>query len=198
MFFVAWLLMGGGYYLCWCSVKHHNPITTVIDWTQGKPLKANWYVPIPTGEVADAMMNVGNIGVGAVSNWLNDLQGNADGTSQTTSAKRNLVVAFAMAQVGEPYEYGAAGPNKWDCSGLTMMAYKQAGINLPHSAATQGMMGKAVTSPQVGDLIFWKNNVNHVAMFLGNGKLIQAPKPGKTVEVVSLYDASQARYRSYI
>lgn len=101
-------------------------------------------------------------------------------------------IAFAQDQLGEKYSWGGAGPSSWDCSGLTMRAWQAAGINLPHYAPAQYKATKRINVSDMrrGDLLFWSNgsvnSIYHVAMYLGNGKMIHAPRPGRTVEIVSV------------
>ena len=101
-------------------------------------------------------------------------------------------IAFAEAQLGDPYKWGGAGPNSWDCSGLVMKAWAAAGVSLPHYAGAQYAQTKKVSvgSIQRGDLVFWSNggskSIYHVAMYLGGGKMIHAPRPGRKVEIVPL------------
>lgn len=108
------------------------------------------------------------------------------------SNKVETAIAFAQAQLGEPYKWGAAGPNSWDCSGLTMKSYAAAGINVPHYgvAQYQAIRPVSIGNIQRGDLLFWSNgsvgSIYHVAMYLGNGQMIQAPRTGRNVEIVSL------------
>ena len=109
-----------------------------------------------------------------------------------TGSKVEKVIAFAQAQLGEPYKWGGAGPSSWDCSGLVMKAWGAAGVTFPHSASAQFSQSKRVSvgSIQRGDLVFWSNgsakSIYHVAMYLGGGKMIHAPRPGRNVEIVSL------------
>ena len=97
------------------------------------------------------------------------------------------VVDFALSQRGEPYVWGAGGPNSWDCSGLIMGAYAQLGIELPHNAAAQynstGSISKDELQP--GDLVFY-NNLAHVGMYIGNGLIVHAPNSTTVVKVVEL------------
>jgi peptidoglycan DL-endopeptidase CwlO len=103
-------------------------------------------------------------------------------------------IAFARAQIGEPYRYGASGPNSWDCSGLTMMSWAAGGKSLPHYSAAQYSQSTPVTLAQLqpGDLLFWSDggpsSIYHVAIYTGNGMMVHAPRPGKTVEEVSMYE----------
>jgi peptidoglycan DL-endopeptidase CwlO len=98
-------------------------------------------------------------------------------------------VRYAYAQVGKPYSFGAAGPSAFDCSGLTMMAWRQAGIALPHSAAGQYGIGRHVSRSELqpGDLIFRYSPISHVAMYIGNGLQIAATHTGSTVKVQSAF-----------
>jgi cell wall-associated NlpC family hydrolase len=97
-------------------------------------------------------------------------------------------VNFALAQVGKPYVFGAAGPSSYDCSGLTMASYAAAGIGLPHSALMQYNYGTHVSYSQLqpGDLVFFYQPIGHVAMYIGHGMLVSAPQPGQNVMIVPL------------
>ncbi len=100
----------------------------------------------------------------------------SSGSSSNLTAQQKKLVDYVRAQVGDAYVWGAEGPNSFDCSGLTMMAYRQIGISLPHHSATQATLGKAVTRAnlQPGDLIFWYSPVSHVSMYVGNGMMVHA------------------------
>ncbi|MGH1562631.1 NlpC/P60 family protein [Mumia sp. DW29H23] len=104
------------------------------------------------------------------------------------SGRAKKAIDFALAQLGEPYSYGAAGPSSWDCSGLTMAAFGAAGVSLPHSSSAQSGMGSSVSrsSMSPGDLVFYYSPVSHVGIYIGNGKLVHAPRPGRSVEIVSV------------
>jgi cell wall-associated NlpC family hydrolase len=114
-------------------------------------------------------------------------------TPPPPSGNAAAAIAFARAQLGEPYKYGAAGPNAWDCSGLTMMAWQAGGKSLPHYSVAQYQQSTPITIDQLqpGDLLFWSDggpsSIYHVAIYTGNGMMIHAPRPGKTVEEVSIY-----------
>jgi cell wall-associated NlpC family hydrolase len=98
----------------------------------------------------------------------------------------------AMSRKGLPYVWGAAGPTSFDCSGLVQWSFAQAGIEMPRVAADQALSGPAVPVSQLapGDLLFYHTDptapgyVSHVAIYLGNGWMIQAPQPGLDVEIV--------------
>jgi peptidoglycan DL-endopeptidase CwlO len=106
-------------------------------------------------------------------------------SSVPASGKGAKALEFALAQVGEPYVYGGAGPNSWDCSGLTMMAWKSAGVSLPHGAKAQyaGTPHVSKSAMQPGDLVFFYSPIHHVGIYAGNGKIVHAPKPGDVVSV---------------
>lgn len=96
------------------------------------------------------------------------------------------VMEFAFGAVGIPYVFGAAGPNAYDCSGLTQAAWKRAGVSLPHSARQQWnkLSGRRVSLDSLveGDLVFFYSGVSHVGLYIGNGKMIHAPQPGQRVK----------------
>ena len=105
-----------------------------------------------------------------------------------------LAIDYARAQLGKPYEWGAAGPGSFDCSGLTMRAWQQAGVSLPHWSVAQARMVTRVSYAQLrpGDLIFWSDNgqasgTYHVGLYIGAGKMIHAPRPGKVVEIQNVF-----------
>ena len=104
------------------------------------------------------------------------------------SAAARTAVDTAMAQVGDPYVWGAAGPNAFDCSGLVQYAYAAAGIGLPHSSRMQSTMGAPVSrgALQPGDLVFFYSPVSHVGIYIGNGQMVHASTSGVPVKVASI------------
>jgi cell wall-associated NlpC family hydrolase len=102
------------------------------------------------------------------------------------SGGARAAVSTALAQVGDPYSWGAGGPNAFDCSGLTQYAYAAAGVSLPHSSSMQSGMGASVpaSAMQPGDLLFFFSPVSHVAMYVGNGQMVHASTYGQPVKVV--------------
>lgn len=103
-------------------------------------------------------------------------------------------IAFARAQIGEPYVWGAAGPNSWDCSGLTMAAWRAGGRSLPHYSVAQYSASTPISYNQLrpGDLAFWgssssPSSIYHVALYIGNGRMIHAPRTGRDVTEESLF-----------
>jgi peptidoglycan DL-endopeptidase CwlO len=104
------------------------------------------------------------------------------------SGSAAAAVAYARAQVGKPYCYGGEGPGCFDCSGLTMMAWRQAGVSLPHSSAAQYNVGRRISASELqpGDLIFYYSPISHVSIYIGNGQRISATHTGDYVRVQSL------------
>lgn len=102
------------------------------------------------------------------------------------NTRGSIAVKYAIQQIGDVYLWGGAGPAKWDCSGLTLRAFRAAGVSLPHSAAVQFGYGKSVSYKALkpGDLLFYGRPISHVSIYLGGGKMVQAPRSGKKVEVV--------------
>ncbi|MGY1712709.1 NlpC/P60 family protein [Geodermatophilus sp. SYSU D00758] len=97
-------------------------------------------------------------------------------------------VDTALAQVGDPYVWGAGGPDAFDCSALIQYAYAAAGITLPHSSRMQSTTGTAVSRADLrpGDLIFYRSPVSHVSMYVGNGQMVHASTSGQPVKVVAV------------
>jgi cell wall-associated NlpC family hydrolase len=106
----------------------------------------------------------------------------------TGPAAAQVAVNFALAQVGKPYVYDAAGPGSFDCSGLTMAAWAAAGVKLPHNAAAQYGYGTHIAEAalQPGDLLFMYHPIGHVTIYIGNGLMVSAPEPGDHVKVVTV------------
>jgi peptidoglycan DL-endopeptidase CwlO len=105
------------------------------------------------------------------------------------SGNVGAVVRYAYAQLGKPYQWGATGPGSFDCSGLTMMAWAQAGVSLPHSSRAQIGIGRQVTQSELqpGDLIFRYSPISHVSLYVGNGQQISATHSGSTVKLQSAF-----------
>jgi len=111
----------------------------------------------------------------------------APGVAAPTAAAQ-IAVDTALAQLGDPYVWAGAGPDAFDCSGLTQYAYAAAGISLPHSSQMQSTMGTPVARAdlQPGDLVFFYSPVGHVGIYLGDGLMVHAPTTGSVVKIVSL------------
>lgn len=131
------------------------------------------------------------------------LQGDWSGPTQVGSAptdgswgqnpQADVAIAFARAQLGKPYVWGATGPNSYDCSGLVQAAYKAAGINLPRVTQAMILSGTAVARDALipGDLVF--PDIGHVQIYTNNGNVIEAPSAGKTVREVAMWGFMAAR-----
>jgi cell wall-associated NlpC family hydrolase len=121
--------------------------------------------------------------------------GTPAGPAPTGSGKGAVAVRYAYAQLGKMYSWGAAGPNNFDCSGLTMMAWKAAGVNLPHNAAMQYRATAKVSRSalQPGDLVYYRN-LGHVGIYIGNNQIIHASRTGRPVAVASLTNSPPYGY----
>jgi len=111
-----------------------------------------------------------------------------DNIPVSASGRAGDAVSAALSQLGDPYVWGAAGPSSYDCSGLMMYAWGKAGVSLSHSSKAQAGEGRRVSKDQLmpGDLIFYYSPISHVAMYLGNGRIVHAPRPGKSVEIAPM------------
>jgi cell wall-associated NlpC family hydrolase len=116
-----------------------------------------------------------------------DRGGSAPGLKAPTAAAQTALDA-ALSKLGSPYKWGATGPGTFDCSGLMLWAYRQAGITLPRSSREQSTFGAAVPRDQLqpGDLVFYYSPVSHVGMYLGDGKMVHAPDTGDVVKISPL------------
>lgn len=100
------------------------------------------------------------------------------GVTAPTATPGEVALAFAEEQLGDTYTFGSAGPDKWDCSGLTMKAWAEAGVTLPHSSAQQYKIGKEVKKAgfRPGDLVFFYSGPSHVGIYVGRRQA--PPRPG--------------------
>lgn len=130
--------------------------------------------------------------------WLNGSyvknikEGSLPSYGNTADEKIQNVIKIAKQQIGKPYKYGSAGPDSFDCSGLTMYAYKNgAGITLPRTSKEQATAGTYVSKSNLkpGDLIFFNTSgsgISHVGIYLGNDEMLHAPSSGKTIEITKI------------
>lgn len=143
----------------------------------------------------------GSSDAGSGSSGITGNSGNAGGdvvAPPSSGSAVETIIAAAYQQVGKPYVFGATGPSAFDCSGLTQYAYRQAGINISRTTYTQVNEGRYVPRDQLqrGDLVFTEGSASsptHVAIYLGNGQIIHAARPGVGVKVESLYKYVTAR-----
>jgi len=104
-----------------------------------------------------------------------------------SSHSNSSVVSIAMSLRGTPYRYGGASRSGFDCSGFTQYVYRQAGKRIPRTASAQAAAAYRVSNPRPGDLMFWGNPAYHAGIYLGNGKMIAARRPGTVVGVQNLW-----------
>ena len=122
----------------------------------------------------------------------------AEGGAPThySGSDAQIAVRVAKDQLGKPYTWGAAGPDSFDCSGLTMYAYGKAGISLPHYTGDQWNAGRHVREDELipGDLVFFGRDLGHMGMYIGNGQFIHAPHSGDVVKITALSGYYQQNY----
>ena len=156
---------------------------------------------LPKGTVVDVLESASNgwkkikTSNGTIG-WVSGsylANGVVEQTSTPSTNKVQAVIDLAHKQLGKPYVWGAEGPNSFDCSGLIYYVYKNAaGITLPRTSSAQYSAGVAVSRSNLkaGDLIFSSTdgtgNITHVAIYVGDGQMIHAPRNGKNVEKVSI------------
>ncbi|MFD3641057.1 C40 family peptidase [Streptomyces griseus] len=135
-----------------------------------------------------AKESVGGSGPGSGSGTGTD-PGTGSGAGSGYAAKAEKVLAFARAQIGKPYVWGASGPSSYDCSGLTQAAWREAGVDLPRTTWDQVKIGTRVATSDLrpGDLVFFYDDISHVGIYKGDGMMIHAPKPGANVREESIY-----------
>ncbi|MEV5828770.1 NlpC/P60 family protein [Spirillospora sp. NPDC052242] len=104
------------------------------------------------------------------------------------TGKAARALKYAMSKLGRPYVWGAEGPGSFDCSGLTMWAYRQVGVNLPHYTGSQFTSGVRVSRSELrpGDLVFFHSDLHHMGMYVGDGKMIHAPHTGDVVRIAPM------------
>lgn len=119
----------------------------------------------------------------AQTEWLGS--GILDEISGKASEQGKKAVKFATDQMGKPYEWGAEGPDTYDCSGLTSQAWAAAGVVIPRTSQEQWKRLKHIDIKDMrpGDLIIYNSDASHVALYMGDGSIIHAPRPGRTVTI---------------
>jgi cell wall-associated NlpC family hydrolase len=110
------------------------------------------------------------------------------------SGRAGVAVQEAYRKLGSPYQWGAAGPNRFDCSGLTMWAWGKAGVSLPHSSQAQYSSGRHVSRGDLrpGDLTFYGSPIHHVGIYIGGGRMISAPHSGDVVKIQNAFRGDYA------
>lgn len=172
--------------------KFYDRLTSVPGWETLRPgdaaqkVEASQFPQRYAQAEALAVSTVQQLG-GVTAEDLTGCKAGGNLGENTYSAK---AVEFANVQFGKPYVWGATGPDAFDCSGLITAAYQQAGLSLPRSSGEQYNAGKhvPVAEAQPGDLVFWADDrgnpeaIHHVALYVGNGEVIQAPQDGESVK----------------
>jgi peptidoglycan DL-endopeptidase CwlO len=119
----------------------------------------------------------------------------SSGSSNSTSSAQAAADA-ALDQVGTPYRWGGATPAGFDCSGLTSYAYAKAGVTIPRTSRMQYSETTSVSrsSLRPGDLVFYNSPVSHVAIYIGDGEIVESPRSGLNVRVRKLADRTPTGY----
>lgn len=109
------------------------------------------------------------------------------------AGRAKKAIDFARSQLGDPYVYGGTGPDGWDCSGLMMKSFAAAGVSIPRVVGPQYGASKPVSLGELkpGDIVFY-GDMSHDGLYIGNGKVIHAPRPGKSVEVTGMSGFTKA------
>lgn len=160
---------------------------------------------LPTGSVV-ALTGVTAPGVAQIVysstlRWVNSQYlapiGSTYTVTGTPSAKAKAALAFAMAQVGKKYAWGGTGPEAYDCSGLVLRAWQQAGVSLPRTSQEQYKAGTSVpvANLQPGDVVFYYSGITHDGIYIGNGQIVHAANPsdGVTIDRVDLMPIAGVR-----
>ncbi|MGL5150254.1 MAG: C40 family peptidase [Clostridium sp.] len=145
-------------------------------------LKVNKVITAPKAEVVQESTNTN---ARAVQKTVGSTSVNRGNYNSSSSA-----VNLAMSQLGKPYVYGAAGPNSFDCSGLTSYVFRQVGISIPRTSSAQYGVGAKVSKQDLraGDLVFFNTygSISHVGIYIGGGEFIHSPRTGKPVMISNL------------
>jgi cell wall-associated NlpC family hydrolase len=115
--------------------------------------------------------------------------------AQAMTAYESSVLRQASLQKGKPYQYGAAGPSRFDCSGYTLYVFKKFGKTLPHSSSMQYSRVRHISKSyrRAGDLVFFKNSsgrIYHVGIYAGSNRIWHAPHSGSTVRLATIWTSS--------
>ena len=128
------------------------------------------------------------------------------GSSQGTSSGAQAAIDFARAQIGKPYVWAAAGPDSYDCSGLTMRAWEHGGVYMGHYTGSQYEQAAKISLGDLrpGDLVFFGSDksdyrsIYHVGLYIGGGDMIEAPFTGENVRISSIWRSSLVRGRAAV
>lgn len=168
------------------------------------PLNKDWVPGVGKfyKQITGSTYSSNNAGTGVGSNEeaeknlkdvIYQIQGNNQSSSTNNNSKADKLISVAKSKLGCNYVYGAEGPNTFDCSGFTQWCYKQIGIKIPRTVATQSKAGSAVdlkdrSKWKAGDLLcrVGGGSSNHVMMYIGNGQMIHSPQTGDVVKIQSV------------
>ncbi len=141
-----------------------------------------------SGDSANSGGSGGSGGSGSSGSTSSSRHSSTSGSSSVSSSSASTsaggrAVAYAKAQLGKPYVWSAEGPNSFDCSGLTMMAWRSAGVSIPRVAAAQYGIGRHISKSALepGDLVFFGSPIHHVGIYVGGEMMIEAPYTGQVV-----------------
>lgn len=177
--------------------KFYNVLLGVEGWKEMRPGKAAQAVERSAfpGRYHDAE---------ALAAYLVSTKGGVRGVSGCESMPSTTVLAgqaieYAKDQLGDPYVWGAEGPHTFDCSGLVQQAWAAAGVQIPRTTQPQyehGGQHVPLSQAQPGDLVFWgygrnPDSIHHVAIYLGDNRVLHAPQAGETVERTKLWDGGE-------
>ncbi|TDQ55253.1 C40 family peptidase [Actinorugispora endophytica] len=129
--------------------------------------------------------SVGLVGAGHAAGQVREVRESRPSHSHEVTEE---VVRYARSKIGSPYRRGGTGPSSFDCSGLVQWSYRQAGVTLKRTTYEQVKQGTPVSRSnlQPGDLVFFYSRISHVGIYVGDDKMIHAPKPGRRVQVESM------------
>ncbi len=132
----------------------------------------------------------GSTGVGGNGGGGGGDNGGGGNGGGSPSSRARIAVAYALAQVGDSYVAGADGPSSFDCSGLTMAAWRRAGVSLPHYSYSQYAVTQHISRSELrpGDLLFYfGSGAHHVSMYIGGGMMVSASNPRAGVEIIAAW-----------
>jgi peptidoglycan DL-endopeptidase CwlO len=169
------------------SAKANGELKTLVDQAEAErkaretaAAKAQYDAQLAAAAAAQPAQGTDNGGGGDYT------YGGAGATPPPTSGGVSAVLAYAYAQLGKPYCYAGVGPSCYDCSGLTMMAWAQAGVSMSHGSYDQLASFPRVSMDQLqpGDLVYWDG---HVGIYVGNGSVLHAPHSGTVVQITPIW-----------
>jgi cell wall-associated NlpC family hydrolase len=140
-------------------------------------------------ELAASRARAAAAAAAAAATTVTATAGQASYVAPVSGHGASAAIAEAQRQIGKPYSWGAAGPDSFDCSGLTMWAWRAGGVSLPHYTKAQydATTHVALSELQPGDLVFFGSDFHHEGLYVGGGQMIEAPHSGANVRYASIY-----------